>query len=96
MDWIWAIKNVKVFFFFFWARGSKSEDAQEILVYAFSYIFHLHDPKNTAFEFPTAYASAKSWESAMGCEKMKHCFLNSKKAAMQVRSMGREKPAACL
>lgn len=37
----------------------------------FSYIFHLNDPKNTAFQFATPYASAKEWESAMDCEEVK-------------------------
>lgn len=40
-------------------REYKSGDAQEILMYAFSYVFHLNDPKNNEFEFASSSASVK-------------------------------------
>lgn len=52
-------------------RQFKSEDVQEILMCGFSYIFHLNDPKNTAFQFATPCASAKQWENATDSEVFK-------------------------
>lgn len=41
-------------------REYKSGEAQEMLMYAFSYVFHLNDPKNNEFEFASSSASAKA------------------------------------